>query len=85
MPVSDFYYGVHMEINLPPDLDAKVSRLAAEQGRDTVSIVREAVERFVNYDAWFVREVDRGLAGADRGELVDDEEIRKLIDRRYPR
>ncbi len=46
--------------------------------------MREAVERFVNYDEWFISEVDKGLAAADRGEFVEHEEIGKLIDRRYP-
>jgi predicted transcriptional regulator len=44
----------------------------------------EAVERLVNYDEWFLREVQKGLAAADSGELVDHEEVRKLIDQRYP-
>ena len=73
-----------MEVDFTPDVEAKLTRLATEQGRDTRSIVREAVERFVNYDEWFVQEVDRGLAAADRGELIDHEEIGKLIDLRYP-
>jgi predicted transcriptional regulator len=46
--------------------------------------VIDAVERMVNYDQWFVREVQKGIAAADRGELVDHEEVKKLIDRRYP-
>jgi len=69
---------------LKPDLEAKLSRLASEQGRDRESLVVEAVERMVNYDEWFIHEVEKGLAAADRGEFVEDEEIRKLIDRRYP-
>jgi len=73
-----------MEVDLTPDLEAKLTRLAAEQGRDTRALVREALERFVNYDEWFVREVERGLTAADRGELIDHEEIGKLISRRYP-
>ncbi|HXX24696.1 MAG TPA: toxin-antitoxin system antitoxin subunit [Terriglobia bacterium] len=73
-----------MEVDLTPDLEAKLTRLAAEQGRDTRALVREAVERLVNYDEWFVREVEKGLAAADRGELIDHEEIGKLIAQRYP-
>ena len=69
---------------MKPDLEAKLSRLASEQGRDRESLVVEAVERMVNYDEWFIHEVEKGLAAADRGEFVEDEEIRKLIDRRYP-
>jgi predicted transcriptional regulator len=82
--VSHPYDERGMEVDLTPDLEAKLHRLAAEQGRDTRALVREAVERFVNYDEWFVREVEKGLAAADRGELVDHEEIGELIDRRYP-
>ena len=73
-----------MEVDLTLDLEAKLTRLAAEQGRDAGALVREAVERLVNYDEWFVREVERGLAAADRGELIDHEEIGKLIAERYP-
>jgi predicted transcriptional regulator len=47
-----------MEVDLTPDLEAKLTRLAAEQGRDTHALVREAVERLVDYEEWFVREVE---------------------------
>lgn len=73
-----------MEIPLTPDLQAKLSRLAVQQGRPTEALVVEAVERLVNYDEWFLREVQKGLAAADRGELIDHEEVRKVIDERYP-
>jgi predicted transcriptional regulator len=73
-----------MEVNLPPDLESKLSRLAAERGRDKQALVQEAIERFVDYDEWFLREVEAGLAAADRGELIEHEDIGKLIDSRYP-
>jgi predicted transcriptional regulator len=46
--------------------------------------VQEAIERFVDYDGWFIQQVEKGLAAADRGEFVEHEEIGKLINRRYP-
>jgi predicted transcriptional regulator len=73
-----------MEVQLTPDLEAKLARLAAESGRDKQALAREAIERLVDYDEWFLREVDKGLAAADRGELIDHEDIGKLINRRYP-
>jgi predicted transcriptional regulator len=73
-----------MEVNIGPDLQAKLARLASERGRDTQALVQEAIERFVDYDDWFLREVELGLAAADRGEFIDHEDIGKLIDRRYP-
>lgn len=73
-----------MEVDFTPELQNKLAHLAAEQGRDTKTLVQEAVERFVNHDEWFIREVEKGLAAADRGEFIEHEEIGKIIDRRYP-
>lgn len=73
-----------MEIDFPPELQAKLTHLATQQGRDTRALVQEAVERFVNYDGWFLSEVEKGLAEADRGEFIEHDDVRKLIDRRYP-
>lgn len=73
-----------MEVPLTPDLQAKLTRLASQQGRPSEALVIEAVERLVSYDEWFLREVEKGLAAADRGTLVDHADVRKLIDLRYP-
>ena len=73
-----------MEVRLNPDLHAKLTRLATQQGRDSESLVVEAVERMVNYEEWFLREVNKGLAAAERGEFVDHANVRKMIDERYP-
>jgi predicted transcriptional regulator len=75
---------IDMDVPLNPDLQAKLSRLAAQQGRASEALVVEAIERLVNYDEWFLREVDKGLAAADRGELVEHQDVRKMIDQRYP-
>jgi predicted transcriptional regulator len=73
-----------MEVKLSPELQAKLDGMATQQGRDSASLVHEAVERMVNYEEWFAQEVEKGLAAADRGEFIDHEEIKKLIDSRYP-
>jgi len=77
-----------MEIHFPPELESKLSRIAAERGRNTESLVFEAVERLVgqiaNHDEWFLREVEKGIAAADRGEFIEHAEVRTLIDSRYP-
>jgi predicted transcriptional regulator len=74
---------VSMDVPLNPDLQEKIRREAAQQGRACEALIVEAVERMVNYDEWFLREVDKGIAAADRGELVDHSEVRKMIDERY--
>ena len=42
-------------------------------------LVVEAVQRMVNYDEWFIREVEKGIAAADRGEFVDHDEVKRRI------
>jgi predicted transcriptional regulator len=73
-----------MDVPLNPELQAKLRRLAEQQGRASTALIVEAVERMVNYDEWFLREVDRGLAAADRGELVDHQDVGKMIDEPSP-
>ena len=64
-----------MEINLSPELQAKLDRIASQQGRDAESLVHEAVERLADYDQWFIRQVEKGLAQVDRGEVLEHEEV----------
>ena len=73
-----------MPLNLPPELESKLARIAAERGCDADALARKAIERFLYYDAWFVQEVNKGLAAADRGDFIEHDEVRKLIDSRYP-
>jgi predicted transcriptional regulator len=64
-----------MQVNLPPELQAKLDRIAAQQGRDPESLVSEAVERLVGYDEWFIRQVEKGLAQVERGEVLEHEQL----------
>jgi predicted transcriptional regulator len=70
-----------MELKISAELQAKLDRIAEQQGRDTHSLVRETVERFVNYDEWFVREVEKGLAEIDSGAVMDEEEVSARIEK----
>ena len=62
-------------MHLSPGVRAKLNRLAAAQGRNTEALAQEAIERFVDYDEWFIRQVEKGLASADQGELLAHEEV----------
>ena len=73
-----------MEVQFTPDQQAKLSRLATVRGRAAEALVQEAVERLFGDDEWFSREVDKGLAAADKGEFVEHDAIRRMIETRYP-
>jgi predicted transcriptional regulator len=78
-----------MEVRLDPEVQSKLSRIAADRGSDAELLAREAIERFVDYDEWFIREVEKGLASADRGDLLTHENVgarlEKLIAAKQPR
>ena len=73
-----------MDVHLSPDLESKLSHMAAQQGRAAETLVLEAMERLVAYEGWFLQEVGEGLSADDRGEFIEHSEVRQTIDSRYP-
>ena len=73
-----------VEVQLTDDQLLRLSRMATALGRQEQWLIQEAVERLLNYDDWFSHEVDTGVEAADRGEFIEHDEVRRLIDRRYP-
>jgi predicted transcriptional regulator len=71
---------MNMEVHLSPEKEALLHQLAARTGKDTTALVREAVDRLLDYDQWFIQEVEKGLEQAARGELIDHEEVVKRIE-----
>ena len=74
-------YAWGMEVNLHPDLQARLALLAAQQGRDTEALAREAIERLVDYEEWFIREVDKGSSQIQQGKVLTHEEVGVRIER----
>src|SRR3954464_8853877 len=64
-----------MEVNLPPDVETKLARLANQRGSDAQALARAAIESFVDYDDWFIREVEKGLAQIDQGKVLTHEDV----------
>ena len=50
-----------MELRLPPAMETKLARAAADRGGDSAVLAKEAIARFLDCDEWFVREVEKGL------------------------
>ena len=78
-----------MEVNLSPDLEGKLARAAGRRGVSADELIREAIERAVDYDDWFIREVEKGLAQIDAGQVLPHAEVGARLEQRlaerYPR
>lgn len=75
-----------MELRLSPELEGKLAMAADRRGVSVEVLAREALERAVDYDDWFLREVETGLSQIEAGQTLTHDEVgarlaRKLADR----
>jgi predicted transcriptional regulator len=72
-----------MEVHLPPELQAKVDRAAAENNSGAEDYVKQLVEHYLDHDAWFRQQVKKGLDELDRGEFLTHEEVGARIEQMF--
>ena len=64
-----------MEVTLSAELQAKLARIADERGTNPQNLAHEAIERLADYDEWFLREVEKGLAQIESGQTLTHEDV----------
>jgi predicted transcriptional regulator len=57
-----------MEVPPGPGAEGRLARLAAERGSNIELLARQAIEHLVEYDEWFVGEVEKDLASAGQAD-----------------
>jgi predicted transcriptional regulator len=72
-----------MDLHVPPELEAKLNRLAAETGRNVDQVALDLLANSVDHDDWFRREVEKGRLSAREGRLLDHDEVAFRINQRY--
>jgi predicted transcriptional regulator len=72
-----------MEVNLSPELQAKLARIAAENNSVAEEYIRQLVEHYVDHDAWFRQKVKTGLGQLDEKEFATHEEIGARIEQMF--
>jgi predicted transcriptional regulator len=72
-----------MEVHFAPDIEARLREVAARRGKDVAQVVEETVSNMLQRQARFVQGVERGIAAAERGDLIDHEEVVSRIDRLF--
>ena len=63
-----------------PEVKARLDRLAQETRRSKSFLTNEAVARYLAEEEDFIADVRAGLTEADRGELIDHEEVVRYFD-----
>ena len=72
-----------MNLQVPPELEAKLTRLAAETGRTADQVALDLLASSVDHDEWFRAEVEKGRAAVREGRLIEHDDVAARMDRRY--
>lgn len=67
------------DIKIPGALAERLDRVAATSGRRAASIVREALEKQLDYEEWFAKAVQEGFESADREDWLSHEESKNRL------
>lgn len=78
MPEKDTF-----SVRLEPDKREKLDSLAASMDRPRSYLVAQAIDQFLDYHAWKLERVKQGRAAADRGELIDHDDLFGELRRQY--
>lgn len=76
-------YAGLMELHVPPELEAKLTRMAAESGRTADQVALDLLANSVDHGDWFRAEVEKGRAAAREGRLIEHDDVAARMDRRY--
>jgi len=64
-----------MEVHFTPEQEAQLAQIATNEGTDAERLVKNAALRLLQDDARFRAAVREGMAQADRGEFIEEEEM----------
>jgi len=72
-----------MEVHFTPEQEAQLAQMATKTGTDVEHLVKSAALRLLGEEARFLAAVERGIASAERGEFIEEEEMDARIERLF--
>ena len=64
-----------MEVHLTPEQEAHLAQIASKAGTAPEHLVTKVVVRYLDEEARFLAAVEKGIAAAERGEFIEEEEM----------
>jgi predicted transcriptional regulator len=72
-------YAEAMDLQVPPELEEKLNRLAARTGRTADQVALDLLSNSVEHDEWFRAEIEKVRLAASEGRLLDHQEVRSRL------
>jgi predicted transcriptional regulator len=70
-----FPYPASMDVHFSPDLHARLTQRANQEGRNLDETVQDVVARFFEEEDRFIEAVKRGEAALERGDYITHEQV----------
>ncbi|HCC55820.1 MAG TPA: toxin-antitoxin system antitoxin subunit [Solibacterales bacterium] len=64
-----------MEVHFTPEQQERLARIATKAGTVPELLVTNVVARYLDEEARFLAAVEKGIAAAERGEFIEEEEM----------
>ena len=64
-----------MEVHFTAEQEAQLAQIATKSGTEPEQLVKDAALRLLEEEARFHAAIREGIAQADRGELIEEEEM----------
>jgi predicted transcriptional regulator len=64
-----------MEVHFSPEQQAKLTQIATKAGTAPERLVANVVARYLEEEARFLAAVEKGIAAAERGDFIEEEEM----------
>ena len=64
-----------MEVQFTTEQQAQLAQIASRAGTAPERLVTNVVARYLDEESRFLAAVEKGLTAADRGELIEEEEM----------
>lgn len=69
-----------MKVNFTAEQEAQLAQIAIAEGTDPEGLVRDAALRLLEEDVRYRAAVEKGIAAADRGEFIEEEEMNARLE-----
>ena len=70
-----------LTLRLDAKLKNQLDRLSKSMNRSRSFVAAQAIQEYVSVNEWQINEIKKGLAEADAGDFVTDEEMQQTIRR----
>jgi predicted transcriptional regulator len=74
-----------MEVHFTVEEEARIAQMSTKAHTSPERLVKEIVVRYLEDEARFLAAVEKGIAAAERGEFIEEEEMDARVERMLTR